>query len=140
MLDKIIKKVGLDRVAHFGVGGVIGAAFAVAFLYSLPMADGVLKLSWWNIQVPFVLGYAVVFLVALAKEFVFDAAPDKWDFLASILGVVPVHLAGVAGWLLHLCNGHDLITATCGWVGFGILFATAAFFWIRWAVKFKNDR
>lgn len=141
MFDKIIKKVGLDRIAHFGVGGAVGAFLAIAFLFSLPMEDGVLRLTWGNIQLPFVLAYVAVGLAALAKERIFDDTLDIWDFAASLLGVVFIHIGGLLGWLLHLGNGRDLITSPWGWAVFGVLFAAAAFLWARWALmSHKQDK
>lgn len=139
MLDKIITKVGLDRIAHFGVGAAIASFLSFMFLFSLPMADGVLKLTGWSVQIVFVVGYVAVALLAWFKE-LNDATPDKWDFVASMLGVVFVHLGGNVGWLLHLGNGRDLITSPWGWAAFGVLFAAAAFLWVRWYVRFKRGR
>lgn len=135
MFDKIIKKVGLDRIAHFGIGAAIASFLSFMFLFSLPMADGILKLTLWNVQLIFVIGYILVAILAFFKE-LDDITPDKWDFIASMLGVVFVHIGGNIGWLLHLGNGQEgLIHSTWGWVIFGLIFALGAFFWIRWAIK-----
>ena len=83
MFDKIIKKVGLDRIAHFGVGGAVGAFLAIAFLFSLPMEDGVLRLTWGNIQLPFVPAYVAVGLAAKTSNF---GGTDT-----SVLGNIKVH-------------------------------------------------
>lgn len=135
MFDKFISKVGLDRIAHFGIGAAIASFLSFMFLFSLPMADGILKLTLWNVQLIFVIGYILVAILAFFKE-LDDITPDKWDFIASMLGVVFVHIGGNIGWLLHLGNGQEgLIHSTWGWVIFGLIFALGAFFWIRWAIK-----
>lgn len=135
MFDKFISKVGLDRIAHFGIGAAIASFLSFMFLFSLPMADGILKLTLWNVQLIFVIGYILVAILTFFKE-LDDITPDKWDFIASMLGVVFVHIGGNIGWLLHLGNGQEgLIHSTWGWVIFGLIFALGAFFWIRWAIK-----
>lgn len=139
MLDKFVNKVGLDRIAHFGVGGTIGAALALAFIYSLPMGDGILVLTWGNVNVPFVISYVIVAMMACFKE-MNDETPDKWDFIASLLGVVFVHVVSLLGWLIHYGNGHDLITSTWGYIVFGVIMAVLAGLWIWWYIRFKRRK
>lgn len=139
MLEKFISKVGLDRIAHFGVGAAIASFLSFMFIFSLPMADGVLRLTFWGVQIVFVVGYVAVALLAWFKE-LNDAAPDKWDFVASMLGVVFVHLGGNVGWLLHLGNGRDLITTPWGWAAFGAVAVAAAVLWVIWYVRFRRGR
>lgn len=136
MFENIVKKIGINRIAHFGIGGTLGAALAMAFLHSIPMVDGILYLNWWNVQVPFLFAYLSVFFVELFYEWFIDPSPDKWKFIGCMLGVVSVHIASIIGWLLHFGNGHDLITTPWGWAIFGAVFAVLGFFWIRWVVKF----
>lgn len=140
MFDKFISKVGLDRIAHFGIGATIASFLSFMFLFSLPMADGILKLTFWSAQIVFVIGYVIVAILAFFKE-LNDTTPDKWDFIASMLGVVFVHIGGNIGWLLHLGNGKEsLINATFGWIVFGVVFACLAGLWIKWLIKFTKNR
>lgn len=140
MLDKLISKVGLDRITHFGIGAAIASFLSFMFTFSLPMSDGILYLTFWNVQLIFVIGYVVVGILAFFKE-LDDTTPDKWDFIASMLGVVFVHIGGNIGWLIHYGNGSEgLINSTLGWIVFSVVFIVIAVFWTRWLIKFIKDR
>lgn len=140
MFDKFISKVGLDRIAHFGIGAAIASFLSFMFIFSLPMADGILKLTFWGVQIVFIIGYVMVAILAWFKE-LNDLTPDKWDFIASILGVVFVHIGGNIGWLFHYGNGsEDLINSTFGWIVFSAIFIVMAVFWTRWLIRFVKSR
>lgn len=137
-MEKFIEKVGLDRIAHFGVGAAVCAFLTLMFIFSLPVGGG-LEFSWWLAAGAPILGYVAVALLAWAKE-MNDDTPDWRDFLASMLGCVFVHLGAVIGWLLHFGNGRDLITTWWGWAIFAAAFAALAFLWVRWVVRGRRKR
>lgn len=140
MFDKLINKVGLDRIAHFGIGAAIASFLSFMFLFSLPMADGILWLTLWNVQLIFVIGYVVVGILAFFKE-LNDNTPDKWDFIASMLGVLFVHIGGNIGWLIHYGNGKEsLINSVFGWIVFGVMFVCLTGLWVKWLIKFIKSR
>lgn len=133
-MANIIDKIGLDRVAHFGVGGVIFAAFNAMFALSLIDAPAV-TLTWWTVLVLPLAGYVIVALAEFAKEFIIDGKPDVWDIVATFAGAVSVHLCAVMGWAMHYLNGRDLITTTVGWVVFGIVMAGLAAGFVWWCAR-----
>lgn len=138
MKRNLIERIGLDRIAHFGVGAAVCAFMTLAFLFSLPDGD-VLECSWGTVLLCPLVGYVLVGLLAWAKE-MNDAAPDWRDLVASMLGCVFVHLGAVAGWGMHYLNGRDLITTPIGWTVFGLVSAALAVLFIRWVVRFRRGR
>lgn len=139
MFEKFIDKVGLDRIAHFGAGAAMASFSAFMFLFSMPMADGILVLGWMSGQAPFALGYVVAALAAWAKE-MSDGTPDWLDFAATMAGAAFVHLGAMIGWLLHYGNGRDLISTPWGWAAFGLAAAAAASLWLRWALRQRKNK
>lgn len=141
MIKKLINRIGLDRIAHFGIGAAVASFLSFMFIFSLPMTYGILKLTFWNVQLVFVIGYVMVAILAFFKE-LNDTTPDKWDFIASMLGVVFIHIGGNIGWLLHLGNGKaNLISTTFGWIVFGVVFVCLAWLWVKWLIRFiKNGK
>lgn len=129
-MEKLINRIGLDRIAHFGVGAAVCGFATLMFVFSLPVGDE-LRCSWPLVALAPAVGYVLVALLAWAKE-MNDDAPDRWDFIASMLGCVFVHLGAVIGWLLHFGNGRDLITTWWGWLIFGIIFVALVIAWIIW--------
>lgn len=68
--NKLITRIGVDRVAHFAV---FGLCVAIAAFF-----------GWLAMVVAFVLLLALSWL----KEVKLDATPDKWDFIAGASGGV----------------------------------------------------
>ena len=83
-------KVGMDKIAHFGIGGIIGAAIAI--IITLAIGD-----YGWVVGVyPFV-SHAIVFILSFIKEKFMDEEFNWLDILASVLGSIAVHLAFIIG-------------------------------------------
>lgn len=83
-------KVGMDKIAHFGIGGIIGAAIAI--IVTLAIGD-----YGWVVGVyPFV-AHAIVFILSFIKEKFMDDEYNWLDILASVLGSIAVHMAFVLG-------------------------------------------
>lgn len=137
MIERLIKKIGLDRIAHFGIGAAVCAFVTNMFVFSVAYGD-TLEMSWRFTLLCPLAGYWVVFLAGLCKEILIDTRPDKWDFLATMLGCVFVHIGMIIGYAFHFGNGRDLITTTCGWILFGGVFAILAGLWIWWVVRFNR--
>lgn len=133
-IDTFIKKVGLDRITHFGIGGAICAFVTLMFIFSLPYGN-TLDLSWKFVLLSPLSGYWVVFIIELCKEFLIDSKPDKWDFLATMLGCVFVHIGAIIGYVFHFGNGKDLITTWWGWLIFGTIMAVLASLWLIWVIN-----
>lgn len=137
-MEKLIEKIGLDRIAHFGVGAAVCGSATLMFVFSLPVGD-TLRCSWPLVALAPAVGYVLTALLAWAKE-MNDDAPDWKDLLASMLGCVFVHLGAVAGWLLHFGNGRDLITTAWGWAVFGAVFAVLAGLFVWWVIRFNRSK
>jgi len=138
-MEKLINRIGLDRIAHFGIGGVIFAAFNIAFLLSL-CSGPVPEPTWRDIIIAPLGGYFAAAFAGFVKEYFLDSKWDWWDIIATMAGPVFIHLCAIAGWLLHLGNGRDLITTTWGWIVFGAVFAVLAGLWIRWAARSNKKK
>ena len=83
-------KVGMDKIAHFGIGGIIGAAIAIVI--TLAIGD-----YGWVVGVyPFV-SHAIVFILSFVKEKFLDEEYNWLDILASLLGSIAVHIAFITG-------------------------------------------
>ena len=89
-ITKIIKKVGMDKIAHFGIGGIIGAAIAIV----ITLARG--DYGWVVGVYPFV-SHAIVFILSFVKEKFMDDEFNWLDILASLLGSIAVHIAFILG-------------------------------------------
>lgn len=115
IFGKIIGKVGLDRIAHFGVGA---ALFSFVFSALLPSLRGSGAAAW---LVPAAAGYAVTAAAAWLKERG-DASPDRADIAATLLGAAFVH----CGALLGLLAPRAWCLAAAGAVAAGVVAACAA--------------
>lgn len=83
-------KTGIDKIAHFGIGGIIGAAIAI--IVTLAIGD-----YGWVVGVyPFV-SHVVVFILSFIKEKFMDDEFNWLDILASVLGSIAVHMAFIIG-------------------------------------------
>ena len=83
-------RIGMDKIAHFGIGGIIGAAIAI--IVTLAIGD-----YGWVVGVyPFV-AHAIVFILSFIKEKFMDDEFNWLDILASVLGSVAVHMAFILG-------------------------------------------
>lgn len=133
-MANFIDKIGLDRVAHFGVGGTLFAAFNVMFALSLIDTPAV-ALSWWTVLVLPLAGYIAVAFAEAVKEYFIDGKPDGWDIVATFAGAVFVHICAIIGWGMHWANGRDLISSAWGWAIFGIVIAALAGAFARWCRK-----
>lgn len=83
-------KVGMDKIAHFGIGGIIGAAIAIV----ITLARG--DYGWVVGVYPFI-SHAIVFILSFVKEQFMDEEYNWLDILASVLGSISVHIAFILG-------------------------------------------
>ena len=94
-LKNFINRIGIDKVAHFGIGGLC-AAWAV--ILALTLCRGVM---WWNLLGYGMIGILVAIILSLIKEFIDDKF-DKWDILAGILGAVSLLIPVALGALIRV--------------------------------------
>lgn len=97
MFTKFIEKIGMDKVAHFGVGAAI--AYFIDDVVS--SQDG--YNDWHNILFC-LIGAVVVAILAFAKEYVIDYKADKKDFVASVLGSLVPFMSSTIGMLLYIAS------------------------------------
>lgn len=88
---------GIDKIAHFGVGGLICAMFTFVAM----LQDGIF--GWQAMTVPFI-GYVVVFILSLIKEAIVDSEFNWWDILAAMLGCVCIHISIFFGVLFNVLS------------------------------------
>jgi hypothetical protein len=97
-MNKFIEKIGMDKVAHFGVGGLITALFTIVFI----LQDmGTLVFYPWKMLLYPVIGAAITAVASVVKE-LFDETPDKKDILAALIGSAVVFVAVFFGIVFFL--------------------------------------
>lgn len=72
LYEILIQKIGIDRVAHFGIG---------VFITMLC----ILALGWWGIYPVVVNSILFTFIAAKIKESL-DQKKDNWDIIATMIG------------------------------------------------------
>lgn len=78
----------IDKVAHFGLGGMITACMALVSILQEPLStSGILLCP--------IIGHVCVFILSWMKEYVVDEETNRKDILAAMLGSAVVH--GVVG-------------------------------------------
>ena len=137
MKRNLIERIGLDRIAHFGIGGVLFAAFNFAFLLSL-CSGPVPEPTWRDIFIAPIGGYFIAAFAAFIKEYFLDSKWDWWDIAATMAGPVFIHLCAIAGFALHFGNGRDLITTPLGWAIFSIIAIALAGLFVWWVIRFNR--
>ena len=83
-------RIGMDKIAHFGTGGIIGATIAIV----ITLARG--DYGWVAGAYPFI-SHAIVFILSFIKEKFMDDEYNWLDILASVLGSIAVHMAFIIG-------------------------------------------
>ena len=83
-------RIGMDKIAHFGIGGIIGATIAIVI--TLAIGD-----YGWVVGVYPFLAHTIVFIISFIKEKFLDDEFNWLDILASVLGSISVHMAFIIG-------------------------------------------
>ena len=98
-----IEKIGMDKVAHFGVGGLVTALFTIVFIVQ---DMGVLVFHPWKMLLYPFIGAAVTAIVSVVKEMLFDEQPDWYDLYAALFGSAIVFVAVFFGIIFYVatCN------------------------------------
>lgn len=96
-MNDLIKKIGIDKICHYGIGGVITAFVAVvAMLQEMPL-DSI----WEALYYP-IMGIVVTIIVEILKEYLIDKKVDKMDILWTMLGAFSVFMAFLIGILFNV--------------------------------------
>lgn len=98
-MNKFIEKIGMDKVAHFGVGGLITALFTIALMGQDLI---VLAMQPWRLFLFPLAGTVVTVFVSVAKEMFFDAERDWKDLYAALIGSATVFVASAFGFLFFI--------------------------------------
>lgn len=90
-INDFVNKIGVDKVLHFSIGGLISAFFTIILVLQEP------SVTWDLVGLSFI---GTIIFLSLCKEFM-DIKVDWKDIITSILGTIPVIIATILGVLLH---------------------------------------
>ena len=88
----------MDKIAHFGVGGLISAVVTIMSILQegCPSTNVLL-------MIPFI-GHAVTFILSVMKEYVIDDNKNWKDILAAMIGSAVIHGSVGVGVLLNMLS------------------------------------
>lgn len=92
--NELITKIGVDKLLHFSIGGLITALLTIIVVLQEDYVDASI------IAFPFI-GLIPVAILSWFKEEVIDDDFSWMDILASVLGAVPVFIATALGVLFY---------------------------------------
>lgn len=99
-MKEIIKRfAGVDKAAHFGIGGLITAIFTIVFIVQ---DMGTLVFHPWKMLLYPFIGATVTAIVSVVKEVLMDEQPDWYDFYAAMLGSALIFVAVFFGLIFYL--------------------------------------
>lgn len=88
---------GMDKMAHFGIGGMLSALITL-FLNCI-LTGFIIRLPWLILLTPFI-GTILVTLLGIFKEKKLDPVVEWKDVIASLYGCACVHIVSILGWIL----------------------------------------
>lgn len=98
-MNKFIEKIGIDKICHFGMGGLIAAFVAImTMIQELPLAD-----IWFALGFP-LIGSVAALILACMKEFIIDEQPNKDNILWTFYGSLAVWIAFIAGIVFNILS------------------------------------
>lgn len=98
-MNKFIEKIGIDKICHFGMGGLITALVAIiTMIQELPLVD-----IWFALGFP-LIGSVAALILACMKEFIIDEQPNKDDILWAFYGSLAVWIAFIAGIVFNILS------------------------------------
>lgn len=98
-MNNWITKIGIDKFAHFGIGGLICAIFTFVFMFQ--DLDLVATLPAWRIMLLPTIGTIVTTFVSVIKELFFDLTADWKDLWAALIGCGFVYASVAIGMLFN---------------------------------------
>ena len=100
-MNELIAKIGLDKLAHLGIGGLVCALFT--FVVILQDADTLLGGNVWRaLSTPFI-GTVAVMMFELFKEYL-DSEFNWKDVLWTFIGCLMVFAAVGMGILFYVLS------------------------------------
>lgn len=93
--NDIIARIGVDKILHFTVGGLITALFTIQVVLQVP------EINAYTLLVP-IIGAIITMIFAWFKEAIIDDEFSWKDIIASVLGAVPVIVVTTVYTLLNI--------------------------------------
>lgn len=98
-MNGFIEKIGLDKICHFGIGGLITAMVAiVTMIQELPLVN-----IWFALGFP-LIGTVATMILECMKEFIIDEKPDKQGIFWTLYGSIAVWIAFIAGIVFNILS------------------------------------
>ena len=101
-MKNLINKIGMDKVAHFGVGSLICAVFTLVFL--LQDLNTLMVMEPWRIILIPTIGSVVTLVLSVIKELVIDEVRDWKDLAAAMIGCGTIYIATAIGMLFNILS------------------------------------
>lgn len=98
-MNKLINKIGLDKIAHFALGGLMCALISLVVI----LQDIYFLKPWQVILMP-TIGTIVTLFVSLLKEYFIDSKVDWKDIYAALIGCSTVYIAVAIGVLFNVMS------------------------------------
>lgn len=98
-MNKLIEKIGLDKLAHLGIGGLVCALFT--FVVILQDANTMFSGNMWRILLTPFIGTVVVMFLEFFKEYFSDSEFSWKDVLYTFAGCFLVFVAVGIGLLFN---------------------------------------
>ena len=100
-MNELIAKIGLDKLAHLGIGGLVCALFT--FVVILQDADTLLGGNVWRALLTPFIGTVAVMMFELFKEYL-DSEFNWKDVLWTFIGCLMVFAAVGMGILFYVLS------------------------------------
>ena len=100
-MRKFIEKIGMDKMAHFGIGGLVTALVTIIVI---AQDLSVFAAQPWRLVIAPLAGTIVNAFVSVIKELLIDDRPDWKDMWAALAGSATVFAASVIGWVLFIAS------------------------------------
>ena len=96
--EKIAKLFGgMDKVAHFGIGGMISTL--TTLFIDILLSGLIVKFSWIILITPFI-GTILVILLGIYKEKKLDPIVEWKDVITSIYCCACTHIVSILDWII----------------------------------------
>lgn len=100
-MKKFIEKIGMDKIAHFGVGGLVTALLTIALI---AQDMDIFVVEPWRMLLYPIIGTVITAFVSVFKEVAVDYEKDWKDLYAALIGSATVFIATLVGFLLFVAN------------------------------------
>ena len=91
-------KLQMDKIAHFGVGGLLTALVTIVMI----LQEAVAPTS--SILLAPIAGHICTFILSIMKEYIIDSIVDWNDIWAAMLGSLLIHISVVIGIVFRILS------------------------------------